>query len=156
MKESALIISHWKFWETRQATVSLGYISHTGNDDRVCLPIDDCSCCPLVFWMTRVALTPRPVSLYSLFHMKQRDADKVDLWLTNSFLLPLTVLNVSLPPRLQGAMKVRNKFKRNSSEHRDHSGRFSLCRRNWLSKVRSVIFSLMYDFYIVKNLIYCP
>lgn len=45
---------------------------------------------------------------HSLFHMKQRDADKVDLWLTNSFLLPLTVLNVSLPPRLQGAMKVMN------------------------------------------------
>lgn len=60
--------------------------------------------------MMKVVLTPRPVSVYSLFHMKQRDADKVDLWLTNSFLLPLTVLNVSLPPRLQGAMKVRTKF----------------------------------------------
>lgn len=46
----------------------------------------------------------------SLFQIKQSDADKVDLWLTNSFLLPLTVMNVSLPPRLQGLMKVRTAF----------------------------------------------
>lgn len=46
----------------------------------------------------------------SLFQIKQSDADKVDLWLTNSFLLPLTVMNVSLPQRLQGLMKVRTAF----------------------------------------------
>lgn len=102
--------------------------------------------------MMRVVLTPRPVSLYSLFHMKQRDTDKVDLWLTNSFLLPLTVLNVSLPPRLQGAMKVRNKFKRNSSDHRDHSCHFSLCRKNWLSQVQSVIFSFSVSSSITPNI----
>lgn len=54
--------------------------------------------------------------------MKQRDANQVDLWLTNSFLLPLTVLNVSLSPRVQGAMKVRNKVTHNTSDHTDQSG----------------------------------
>lgn len=44
--------------------------------------------------------------LFSLFQVKQRDADKVDLWLTNSFLLPLTVMNASLSQKLQGVMKV--------------------------------------------------
>lgn len=50
------------------------------------------------------------VDFSSLFQIKQRDADKVDLWLTNTFLLPLTVMNVSLPQRLQGLMKVRTTF----------------------------------------------
>lgn len=38
--------------------------------------------------------------------MKQRDADTVDLWLTNSFLLPITVRNASLSNNLQGVLKV--------------------------------------------------
>lgn len=151
MKESALIISHWKFWETRQATVSLGYISHTGNGDWICLPMGDGSSCSLVFWIMRAVLTRHPASPHSLFHIKQRDADKVDLWLTSSFLLPLTVLNVSLPPRLQGTMKVRNKFERNSSDHRDHSGRLPLCRGNRLLKVQPVIFSFINGLYIGKT-----
>ncbi|KAI3352497.1 hypothetical protein L3Q82_005447 [Scortum barcoo] len=46
--------------------------------------------------------------LFSLFQVKQRDADQVDLWLTNSLLLPLTVTNVSLSQKLQGVMKVMN------------------------------------------------
>ncbi|XP_070772139.1 transmembrane protein 131-like [Enoplosus armatus] len=46
--------------------------------------------------------------LFSLFQVKQRDADQVDLWLTNSLLLPLTVMNVSLSQKLQGVMKVVN------------------------------------------------
>lgn len=50
------------------------------------------------------------VDFSSLFQIKQRDADKVDLWLTNTFLLPLTVMSVSLPQRLQGLMKVRTTF----------------------------------------------
>ncbi|XP_070834113.1 transmembrane protein 131-like isoform X1 [Chaetodon trifascialis] len=46
--------------------------------------------------------------LFSLFQVKQRDADKVDLWLTHSLLLPLTVMNASLSQKLQGVMKVMN------------------------------------------------
>ncbi|XP_038568921.1 transmembrane protein 131-like isoform X3 [Micropterus salmoides] len=46
--------------------------------------------------------------LFSLVQVKQRNADQVDLWLTNSFLLPLTVMNVSLSEKLQGVMKVMN------------------------------------------------
>ncbi|XP_042280375.1 transmembrane protein 131-like isoform X2 [Thunnus maccoyii] len=46
--------------------------------------------------------------LFSLFQVKQRDADQVDLWLTNPFLLPLTVKNASLSQKMQGVMKVMN------------------------------------------------
>ncbi|XP_041640880.1 transmembrane protein 131-like isoform X2 [Cheilinus undulatus] len=46
--------------------------------------------------------------LFSLVQLKQRDADQVDLWLTNSLLFPLTVLNVRLSQKLQGVMKVMN------------------------------------------------
>ncbi|XP_023273181.1 transmembrane protein 131-like [Seriola lalandi dorsalis] len=45
---------------------------------------------------------------HSLFHVKQRDADQVDLWLTNPLLLPLTVMNASLSQKLQGVMKMTN------------------------------------------------
>nr|XP_043883962.1 transmembrane protein 131-like isoform X2 [Solea senegalensis] len=45
---------------------------------------------------------------HSLFQMKQRDADQVDLWLTNTLTSPLTVTNVSLSQKLQGVMKVMN------------------------------------------------
>ncbi|XP_068177838.1 transmembrane protein 131-like isoform X3 [Antennarius striatus] len=46
--------------------------------------------------------------LFHLFQVKQRDADTVDLWMTNSLLLPLTVTNVGLSRTLQRAMKVMN------------------------------------------------
>eukprot|EP00064_Thunnus_orientalis_P009864 superscaffoldBa00001278_g9890 len=46
--------------------------------------------------------------LFSLFQVKQRDTDQVDLWLTNPFLLPLTVKNASLSQKMQGVMKVMN------------------------------------------------
>ncbi|XP_068607189.1 transmembrane protein 131-like [Brachionichthys hirsutus] len=46
--------------------------------------------------------------LFGLFHVRQRDADTVDLWMTNSLLLPFTVTNVGLSPRLQRLMKVMN------------------------------------------------
>nr|XP_020469976.1 transmembrane protein 131-like [Monopterus albus] len=46
--------------------------------------------------------------LFSLFQVKQRDANQVDLWLTNPTLLPLTVFNASLSHKLQGVMKVMN------------------------------------------------
>ncbi|XP_037328273.2 transmembrane protein 131-like isoform X1 [Pungitius pungitius] len=46
--------------------------------------------------------------LFSLFQVKQRDSEQVDLWLTSSLLLPVTVMNVSLSPNLQGVMKVMN------------------------------------------------
>ncbi|XP_056265127.1 transmembrane protein 131-like isoform X3 [Pseudoliparis swirei] len=45
---------------------------------------------------------------FSLVHVKQTDADQVDLWLTNSLFLPVTVTNVSLSHNLQGLMKVMN------------------------------------------------
>ncbi|TNN52661.1 Transmembrane protein 131-like [Liparis tanakae] len=45
---------------------------------------------------------------FSLVHVKQRDADQVDLWLTNSLFLPVAVANVSLSHNLQGLMKVMN------------------------------------------------
>ncbi|XP_078119889.1 transmembrane protein 131-like isoform X1 [Sander vitreus] len=45
--------------------------------------------------------------LFSLFQVKQRDADQLDLWLTNS-LLPITLKNASLSQKLQGVMKVMN------------------------------------------------
>ncbi|XP_039657934.1 transmembrane protein 131-like isoform X2 [Perca fluviatilis] len=45
--------------------------------------------------------------LFSLFQVKQRAADQLDLWLTNS-LLPITVTNASLSQKLQGVMKVMN------------------------------------------------
>ncbi|XP_031718899.1 transmembrane protein 131-like isoform X3 [Anarrhichthys ocellatus] len=45
---------------------------------------------------------------FSLFQVKQRDAEQVDLWLTNSLLLPVTVMNVSLSQNLRGVMKVMN------------------------------------------------
>ncbi|XP_032391772.1 transmembrane protein 131-like isoform X2 [Etheostoma spectabile] len=45
--------------------------------------------------------------LFSLFQVRQRDADQVDLWLTNS-LMPITVKNASLSQKLQGVMKVMN------------------------------------------------
>ncbi|XP_067353753.1 transmembrane protein 131-like isoform X2 [Channa argus] len=46
--------------------------------------------------------------LSRLFTVKQRQADQVDLWMTNSLLLPLTIFNVSLSPNLQGVMEVMN------------------------------------------------
>lgn len=46
------------------------------------------------------------MDLFSLLKVKQRDADTMDLWLTNSFLLPITVMNASLSHNLQGALKV--------------------------------------------------
>ncbi|XP_029005827.1 transmembrane protein 131-like isoform X2 [Betta splendens] len=46
--------------------------------------------------------------LSNLVQMKQREGNQVDLWLTNSLHLPLTVFNVSLPQKLQGVMKVMN------------------------------------------------
>lgn len=45
---------------------------------------------------------------HGLFQVKQRDADRVDLWLTNTLPLPLTVMNASLSQKLQGVMKVMN------------------------------------------------
>ncbi|XP_069545848.1 transmembrane protein 131-like isoform X2 [Brachyistius frenatus] len=47
-------------------------------------------------------------NLFSLFQVKQSGANQVDLWLTNRFTLPLTVLNASLSEKLQGVMKVMN------------------------------------------------
>lgn len=44
--------------------------------------------------------------MFNLFQVKQRDADKVDLWLTNSHLLPFAVMNATLSQKLQGVMKV--------------------------------------------------
>lgn len=44
--------------------------------------------------------------LISLIEMKQSAADQVDLWLTNTLMLPLTVMNVSLSQKLRGVMKV--------------------------------------------------
>ncbi|XP_026215381.1 transmembrane protein 131-like isoform X2 [Anabas testudineus] len=44
----------------------------------------------------------------SLFQVKQKEANQVHLWLTNSLVLPITVFNVSLPQKLQGVMKVMN------------------------------------------------
>ncbi|XP_070683632.1 transmembrane protein 131-like isoform X2 [Pempheris klunzingeri] len=46
--------------------------------------------------------------LFSLLQVKQSSADQVDLWLTNSLLFPLTVINASLSQKLQGVMKVMN------------------------------------------------
>ncbi|XP_006796200.1 transmembrane protein 131-like isoform X1 [Neolamprologus brichardi] len=46
--------------------------------------------------------------LFSLFQMKQRAANQVDLWLSNPFPVPLIVLNASLSEKLQGVMKVMN------------------------------------------------
>ncbi|KAM7419551.1 hypothetical protein PAMA_016589 [Pampus argenteus] len=46
--------------------------------------------------------------LFSLFQVNQRDSDQVDVWLTNPFLLPLTVKNATLSHKLQGVMKVMN------------------------------------------------
>ncbi|TKS68446.1 Transmembrane protein 131-like [Collichthys lucidus] len=46
--------------------------------------------------------------LFNLFQVKQRDADKVDLWLTNSHLLPFAVMNATLSQKLQGVIKVTN------------------------------------------------
>ncbi|XP_049427042.1 transmembrane protein 131-like isoform X1 [Epinephelus fuscoguttatus] len=55
-------------------------------------------------------ITPKRTmgDLFNLFQVKQRDADQVDLWLTNSLLLPVTVMNASLSQKLQGVMKVVN------------------------------------------------
>lgn len=50
-----------------------------------------------------------------MFKLKQRDADTVDLWLTNSFLLPITVRNASLSPNLQGVLKVSTTAASNDS-----------------------------------------
>ncbi|XP_023149320.2 transmembrane protein 131-like isoform X3 [Amphiprion ocellaris] len=47
-------------------------------------------------------------NLFSLFQVKQSDANQVDLWLTNPFPLPLTVFNASLSEKLQGVMKLMN------------------------------------------------
>ncbi|KAM9857591.1 transmembrane protein 131-like isoform 2-T2 [Aulostomus maculatus] len=46
--------------------------------------------------------------LLSFFQVKQRNTDQVDLWLTNPFFLPLTVMNATLSRKLQGVMKVIN------------------------------------------------
>ncbi|XP_029364736.1 transmembrane protein 131-like isoform X1 [Echeneis naucrates] len=45
---------------------------------------------------------------HSLFHVKQRGADQVDLWLSNPLLLPLTVTNASLSQKRQRVMKMTN------------------------------------------------
>ncbi|XP_029949693.1 transmembrane protein 131-like isoform X2 [Salarias fasciatus] len=44
----------------------------------------------------------------SLFQIKQRDTNQVDLWFTNPSLLPFTVVNASLSEKLHGVMKVMN------------------------------------------------
>ncbi|KAM3623863.1 uncharacterized protein V6R79_016428 [Siganus canaliculatus] len=46
--------------------------------------------------------------LTDLFQVTQQDEDQVDLWMTNPQRLPVTVVNASLSPRLQGALKVLN------------------------------------------------
>ncbi|XP_061626572.1 transmembrane protein 131-like isoform X1 [Phyllopteryx taeniolatus] len=46
--------------------------------------------------------------LSSLFQVKQKTTEEVDLWLTNPFTLPLTVTSVSLSHKVQGAIKVVN------------------------------------------------
>lgn len=51
--------------------------------------------------------TEEQEDLLNLFQVKQRDADKVDLWLATPAPLPLTVLNASLSHKLQGVMKVQ-------------------------------------------------
>ncbi|XP_019717948.1 transmembrane protein 131-like isoform X2 [Hippocampus comes] len=50
----------------------------------------------------------RTEDLSSLFQVKQKNPEQVDLWLTNPFTLPLTVTSASLSRQLQGAMKVVN------------------------------------------------
>ncbi|XP_062244055.1 transmembrane protein 131-like isoform X2 [Platichthys flesus] len=45
---------------------------------------------------------------HSLFQVKQRDADLVDVWMTNTLMLPLTVMKASLSQKLHGVMKVKN------------------------------------------------
>ncbi|XP_077380651.1 transmembrane protein 131-like isoform X2 [Festucalex cinctus] len=46
--------------------------------------------------------------LSSLFQVKQKATEQVELWLTNPFTLPLTVTSASLSRKLQAAMKVVN------------------------------------------------
>ncbi|XP_061130168.1 transmembrane protein 131-like isoform X3 [Syngnathus typhle] len=46
--------------------------------------------------------------LSSLFQVKQKSTEQVELWLTNPFPLPLTVTGARLSPKLKGAMKVLN------------------------------------------------
>ncbi|XP_060912178.1 transmembrane protein 131-like isoform X1 [Labrus mixtus] len=53
-------------------------------------------------------IAQRRTDLSSMVQLKQRDAAQVDLWLTNSLSLPLTVLNVNLSQKLQGVMKMVN------------------------------------------------
>ncbi|CAB1460891.1 unnamed protein product [Pleuronectes platessa] len=45
---------------------------------------------------------------HSLFQVTQREADLVDVWMTNTLLLPLTVMKASLSQKLHGVMKVMN------------------------------------------------
>lgn len=60
------------------------------------------------FWCQYVVVVCRRTEedLFSLFQVKQSGVDKVDLWMTNSLLLPLTVKNASLSQKLQGVLKV--------------------------------------------------
>ncbi|XP_061769349.1 transmembrane protein 131-like isoform X3 [Nerophis ophidion] len=46
--------------------------------------------------------------LSSLFQVKQKTTEQVELWLTNPFVLPLTVTGASLSQKLHGVMKVVN------------------------------------------------
>ncbi|XP_057699760.1 transmembrane protein 131-like isoform X4 [Corythoichthys intestinalis] len=46
--------------------------------------------------------------LSSLFQVKQKSTEQVELWMTNPFPLPLTVTSASLSHKLQGAMKMMN------------------------------------------------
>lgn len=58
-------------------------------------------------WRVTLAFCRRTEGhLFSQFQVKQRDADTVDLWITNSLLLPFAVMNASLSQKLLGVMKV--------------------------------------------------
>uniref|UniRef100_A0A3P9M970 Transmembrane 131 like n=1 Tax=Oryzias latipes TaxID=8090 RepID=A0A3P9M970_ORYLA len=50
----------------------------------------------------------RVADLFSLFQVKQKNANEVDVWFTNPLYVPLTVLNASLSEKLQGLVKVMN------------------------------------------------
>lgn len=79
----------------------------------------------------RVPLTPpehfsmvvsplsRGLELSSLFQVRQRQrgADHVDLWLTNTLHFPLTVQDAILSPESQGLLKVGVVFFCNCAEH---------------------------------------
>ncbi|KAJ8001299.1 hypothetical protein DPEC_G00192880 [Dallia pectoralis] len=48
------------------------------------------------------------LELSSLLQMRQSGRDRVDLWLNNDFLVPLTVLSATLSPESLGSLKVSN------------------------------------------------